>query len=56
MLLAGAIETAPDTRAYAVVTALLGHSTIVLTSNTCGHVLEPRKREVARGRDAVLGG
>ena len=35
---------------------LLGHSTIVLTSNTYGHVLEQRQREVARGMDAVLGG
>jgi integrase len=35
---------------------LLGHNTIVLTSNTYGHVLEQRKREVARGMNAVLGG
>jgi integrase len=35
---------------------LLGHSTIVLTSNTYGHVLEQRQREMARGMDAVLGG
>jgi integrase len=35
---------------------LLGHSTIVLTSNTHGHVLEQRQREVAVGMDAVLGG
>ena len=35
---------------------LLGHSTIVLTSNTYGHVLEQRQRQVARGMDAVLGG
>jgi integrase len=34
----------------------LGHSTIVLTSNTYGHVLEQRKRQVARAMDAVLGG
>ena len=34
---------------------LLGHSTIVLTSNTYGHVLEQRKREVVRGMNAVLG-
>jgi integrase len=34
---------------------LLGHSSIVLTSNTYGHVLEQRQREVARGMDAVLG-
>jgi integrase len=35
---------------------LLGHSSIVLTSNTYGHVLEERQREVALGMDAVLGG
>jgi integrase len=35
---------------------LLGHSSIVLTSNTYGHVLEQRQRQVARGMDAVLGG
>jgi hypothetical protein len=35
---------------------LLGHSTIVLTSNTYGHVLEQRQQEMARGMDAVLGG
>ena len=34
---------------------LLGHSSIVLTSNTYGHVLERRQREVALGMDAVLG-
>jgi integrase len=34
----------------------LGHSTIVLTSNTYGHVLEARQREVAAAMDAVLGG
>lgn len=34
---------------------LLGHSSIVLTSNTYGHVLEQRQREVARGIDRVLG-
>jgi integrase len=34
----------------------LGHSTIVLTSNTYGHVLEQRQREIARVMDAVLGG
>ncbi len=34
---------------------LLGHSSIVLTSNTYGHVLEQRQRDVARGMDAVLG-
>ncbi len=32
------------------------HSSIVLTSNTYGHVLEQRQREVAMGMDAVLGG
>ena len=35
---------------------LLGHSSIVLTSNTYGHVLEQRQRQVARAMDAVLGG
>ena len=35
---------------------LLDHSSIVLTSNTYGHVLEQRQREVAQGMDAVLGG
>jgi 5'-nucleotidase len=35
---------------------LLGHSSIVLTSNTYGHVLEQRQRQVAMGMDAVLGG
>ncbi len=35
---------------------LLGHSSIVVTSNTYGHVLEQRQREVARAMDAVLGG
>ena len=35
---------------------LLGHSTIVLTSNTYGHVLEQRQLQVARAMDAVLGG
>jgi integrase len=35
---------------------LLGHSSIVLTSNTYGHVLEQRQRQVAMGLDAVLGG
>jgi hypothetical protein len=34
----------------------LGHSTIVLTSNTYSHVLQPRQRERARVMDAVLGG
>ena len=34
----------------------LGHSTIVLSSNTYGHVLEQRQRQVARATDAVLGG
>ncbi len=34
---------------------LLGHSSIVLTSNTYGHVLAGRQRQVARGMDAVLG-
>ena len=35
---------------------LLGHSSIVLTSNTYGHVLEQRQRQVAHGMDAVLRG
>jgi integrase len=35
---------------------LLGHTSIVLTSNTYGHVLAERQRLVARGMDAVLGG
>jgi site-specific recombinase XerD len=35
---------------------LLGHSSIVLTSYTYGHVLARRQRDVARGMDAVLGG
>jgi hypothetical protein len=35
---------------------LLGHSSITLTSNTYGHVLEQRQRQVARAMDAVLGG
>jgi integrase len=35
---------------------LLGHSSITLTSNTYGHVLEQRQREVAAAMDAVLGG
>jgi integrase len=34
---------------------LLGHSSIVLTSNTYCHVLEQRQRAVALGMDAVLG-
>ena len=32
---------------------LLGHSSITLTSNTYGHVLEQRQQEVAAGTDAV---
>jgi site-specific recombinase XerD len=35
---------------------LLGHSSITLTSNTYGHVLEQRQRQVAVAMDAVLGG
>ena len=35
---------------------MLGHSSIVLTSNTYGHLLEQRQREVARGMDVALGG
>jgi integrase len=34
----------------------LGHSTIVLTSDTYGHLLDGRKSEMARELDAVLGG
>jgi hypothetical protein len=34
----------------------LGHSTIVLTSNTYRHVLEKWPREEARATDAVPGG
>ncbi len=33
---------------------MLGHSTIVLTSNTYGHVLDERQMQVARAMDAVL--
>lgn len=35
---------------------MLGHSTIVLTSNTYGHVLDERQMQVARAMDAVLVG
>ncbi len=35
---------------------LLGHSSIVLTSNTYGHVLEGRQQQVAAGMDAALNG
>jgi integrase len=35
---------------------LLGHSTIALTSNTYGHYLERRGREVAAGMEKALGG
>ena len=35
---------------------LLGHSSITLTSNTYGHVLERRQEQVAAGMDAVLRG
>ena len=35
---------------------LLGHSSITMTSNTYGHVLEERQRQVARAMDAVLAG
>lgn len=34
---------------------LLGHNSIVLTSNTYGHVREQRQVEVAAGMDAILG-
>jgi integrase len=33
---------------------LLGHSSITLTSNTYGHVLEQRQRQIAEGMDAIL--
>ena len=33
---------------------LLGHSSISLTMNTYGHVLEEMQRETARQTDAVL--
>ena len=33
-----------------------GHTTITLTSDTYGHVLEARQRQVARAMDAVLDG
>ena len=33
---------------------LLGHSSITLTSNTYGHVLEQRQRQVAQAMDVVL--
>ncbi len=35
---------------------LLGHNSIILPSNTYGHVLEQRQRQVAAAMDAVLGG
>ncbi len=35
---------------------LLGHSSIVLTSNTYEHVLEQRQQQVARGMDARYAG
>jgi hypothetical protein len=35
---------------------LFGHSSIVLTSHTHGHLLKQRQRQVAQGMDAVLGG
>ena len=35
---------------------LLGHSSITLTSNTYGHVLEKRQRQVPQAMDRVLGG
>jgi integrase len=35
---------------------LLGHSSIMLTSNTYGHVLEQRQRQVAQAMDVVLSG
>jgi integrase len=41
---------------HAAATFLLGHSSITLTSNTYGHVVERRQQQVAEGMDAVLGG
>jgi len=35
---------------------LLGHSSITLTSNTYGHVLEQRQRQVATAMDAAPAG
>jgi integrase len=35
---------------------LLGHSSITLTSNTHGHVLEQRQRQVAQAMDTGLRG
>ncbi len=35
---------------------MLGHSSITLTSNTCGHVVERRQRQVADRLDKVMGG
>ena len=35
---------------------LLGHSSITLTSNTYGHLVERRQRQMARGMDTILGG
>jgi integrase len=35
---------------------VLGHSSIQLTSDTYGHLVEGRSREIASGMDAVLGG
>jgi hypothetical protein len=46
----------PEVVVTSLLDHLLGHSSIVLTSNTYGHVLERRQRLVARGMDAVLGG
>jgi integrase len=34
----------------------LGHSSIVLTSNTYGHVVDAGRTEMARELEAVLGG
>ncbi len=34
---------------------LLGYSSITLTSNTYGHVLEQRQQQVAAGMDAIFG-
>jgi integrase len=34
---------------------VLGHSSIALTSDTYGHLVEGRSREVADGMDRLLG-
>ncbi len=54
--LACSCARASSTYASTTVRNPVGHSTIVLTSNTHRHVLDQRQRAVARGVDAVLGG